>query len=403
MKVREQAEQALAQLEVPTRKWEAWKYTQLKAVVGRPYQLGRGGKIEDLEPYVIPGLEGDRLVFINGHLAPEWSDLSNNQDALQISSFSGLKAEDKALLEERLASVVAPDDDIFAALNTAFAAEGTLIRVPKNHQAVAPIQLIHVTETGATAALNQFRNFFLVESGASAQIVATHHTIGEGQSLSNTLTEVIVEANADLEYVNFQLESDAAARIERTEVRQAADSNCQIYTFTFSGDVVRNHLTMWLDGSNIESHLKGTYLLSGQEHVDNFTQVHHMKPNCYSNELYKGIMSDQSTGVFSGKIHVYEDAQKTNAYQSNRNILLSDTANIYTKPQLEIYADDVKCSHGATTGRLDRDAMFYLQARGIPAERARLILIHAFAMEVAEELKNEAVKAYLDQLIEQRF
>ena len=404
LSAREAAENALSTLSLPTKKTEAWKYTQLKSLLKQSYQLPQGySEIDSIEPYLIPGLEADRLVFINGTYAPEWSDLSRNGEAIQVSPISELTASQKSMLEAQLGTVVAPEDDIFAALNTAFAKEGTLIQVLAGKVAPAPVYLLHLTQAGPQASLSQSRNLFVVEKGAEAQVIASHHTIGEGHSLSNTLTEIVVGDNAGLEYVNFQLESAQASRIERTEVRQGNDSRCSVYTFTFRGDLIRNQLTMWLDGQNTESNLMGAYLLSGQQHVDNHTQVHHLKPNCYSNELYKGIIDEQATAVFSGKIHVYEDAQKTNAYQSNRNILLSDTANMYTQPQLEIYADDVKCSHGATTGRLDKEAMFYLKARGIKDYDARIMLIYAFAMEVAEKLKQESLKDYVSDLISNRF
>ncbi|MEM6807275.1 MAG: SufD family Fe-S cluster assembly protein, partial [Bacteroidota bacterium] len=181
------------------------------------------------------------------------------------------------------------------------------------------------------------------------------------------------------------------------------DSRFSIHTITLGGKLVRNNLDIKMDGVNISSELKGLYMLSGTQHVDNHTQVDHMKADGYSNELYKGILKDQSTGVFNGRIHVYQDAQKTNAFQSNNNVLLDDTANIYTKPQLEIYADDVKCSHGATLGSLDEDALFYLQARGIKKEQARQMLVHSFVMEVADDISMEPVKDFIEEKIENRF
>ena len=400
---RDEAEALLGQLSLPGRKTEAWKYTSLRPLIQRDYHLASSAEINDVEEFLIPGLDADKLVFVNGAYSPEHSDLSRNAGAITVSALSQLKEAEKEILQQQMGSIAQSEADIFTALNTAYAREGTLVYVADKQAALAPIHLIHISVAGTRAMLSQNRNLFVLGKNASAQLLASYHTVGEGHFLNNAVTEIWVGTNADLEFIQFQLESDQSSRIDRLEVRQEADSRCSIYTFTMSGEVVRNNVTLNLEGQHTESHLIGAYLLSDSQHVDNYTEVHHKEPNCYSNELYKGIVGDEATGVFSGKIHVYEDAQKTNAYQTNRNIVLSDKANIYTKPQLEIYADDVKCSHGATTGRLDEEAMFYFRARGIKEYDARIMLIYAFCMEVAENIRLEPVKDFVSHLIQQRY
>jgi Fe-S cluster assembly protein SufD len=394
---------ALENHEVPTRKWEAWKYTDLKSIASRDYHFSADASLEDISAYLIPDLQADYLVFINGIYQEGLSSLSYNQDSVSISAISGLSGEDKELFESHFGSLINGEEDIFTGLNTAYVQEGVFVRARRGKIAENPIHIIHLSQTGEKPMASQFRNLFLIESNSEVKIIESQHTLGEGVSFTNSVTEVLVQKNAGVEYIKLQMESDQASQINSTVVNQEDDSRASVFTISMSGETVRNNLRMMLDGQNIESHLMGINLLSGSQHVDNHTEVHHLKPHCYSNELYKGIMSEMSTGVFNGKIHVYQDAQKTNAFQSNRNILLSDTANIYTKPQLEIYADDVKCSHGATTGRLDEDAMFYLRARGIKEYDARIMLIFAFAMEVVDHISIEPVKDFVASLIQKRF
>lgn len=400
---RAEAQDALSQLPLPGRKTEAWKYTSIRSLLQREYQLAGDADISDIDAYRIPGLEADTLVFVNGSYSPTLSEIRHNAEIIEVSALSQLSEGAKKTLHQQFGTVSKTNTDVFTALNAAYAKDGTLIHVEAGKQGAAPIHLIYLNVASETASISQTRNLFSVGKEASVKIVASHHTVGEGQTLTNAVTEILVGANADLEFIQFQLESDQASKIDRIAVSQDTDSRCSIYTFTMSGELVRNQVTMNLEGENTESHLIGAYLLSDSQHVDNYTEIHHKQANCYSNELYKGIVGDQATGVFSGKIHVYEDAQKTNAFQTNRNIVLSDRANIYTKPQLEIYADDVKCSHGATTGQIDEEAMFYLRARGIKEHDARMMLIYAFCMEVAETISLEPIKEFVSQLIQNRY
>ncbi|MEZ4826327.1 MAG: Fe-S cluster assembly protein SufD [Bacteroidia bacterium] len=402
--LRHAAKEAIHTLDIPTRKHEAWKYTNLKPVLSQGFVPAPQVSINSVSQFLIPGLDADVLTFVNGQFQPSLSDLSRNGENLVITPMHQLPDSEKELLETHFGTLANTETDFFTALNTAFASEGVVIKVPQSRIAPAPVHLLHIHHSGGQAAAIQTRNLFVVEKGAGVKILESSHSLShETAALSNAVTEIRVGQNASAEYIQLQMESAHSSRITRTEVYQEADSRFSTFTITLSGQLVRNNLNIRLGGPNGESILMGAYLLSGLQHLDNHTQVDHIAPHCYSNELYKGMIAEKATGVFNGKIHVHRDAQKTNAFQSNRNILLSDTANIYTKPQLEIYADDVKCSHGATTGRLDEDAMFYLQARGIPADKARMILVHAFIMEVVENISLEPVADYIASLIDQTF
>ncbi|MDW3647500.1 MAG: Fe-S cluster assembly protein SufD [Bacteroidia bacterium] len=397
------AASALKNLQIPTRKWEEWKYTDLKALVKKEFSPAHESPFTDIQPYLIPNLESDVLVFINGRYREELSSISHNEESLIINDLRNIAGKGKEAFETYFGKAVSPDLDIFAAINTAYAGDGVFIGVPTGKTTAKPIQILHLADNKEQSSTMQHRNMFVVGRNGEAQVVESYHSLADSPTLRNQVTEIFVDANAGLEYVKIQLESGEASSIDRTLVHQARDSRFSIHTITLGGKLVRNNLDIKMDGVNISSELKGLYMLSGTQHVDNHTQVDHMNADGYSNELYKGILKDQSTGVFNGRIHVYQDAQKTNAFQSNNNVLLDDTANIYTKPQLEIYADDVKCSHGATLGSLDEEAMFYLQARGIKKDQARKMLVHSFVMEVADDISMDAVKDFIEEKIENRF
>lgn len=399
------AKEAVEKLEIPTTKWEAWKYTRLKPIVDLQYNLDVASKLESVQPFLIEGLEADLLVFINGKFNSEFSRIELNKGKLNVSSFSELNERALENFSKEFGSLASSDKDVFTALNTAYGEEGVWIHLADNVHG-APIHILHLTtsEAGSNVGV-QHRNVFKAGKNSQIEIFESTYTVGNTQdkSFRNQVTEIHVSAQARVQYIKLQQEADTASQIDSTVAHVDSDAHFSIYTFTFSGAVVRNNLHISLIGSNSEAHLMGAYLLDGIQHVDNHTQVDHAVPHCFSNELYKGIMHDRSTGVFNGRIHVFPDAQKTNAFQSNRNILLSPNANIFTKPQLEIYADDVKCSHGATTGRLDESALFYLRARGIKETEARKLLIQAFAAETLEGIKLEAVHQHLLMLIEKRY
>jgi len=402
--VREAAASQAAGLDFPGRKAEAWKYTRVSNWLKKPLAAAAAADLDSIAPYLVPGLEADVLVFVNGAYREDLSRLTYNGDALTLAPLSALAGASQEVFEAHFGQVMPADWDIFSAVNTAYAQEGVVAFIPRKTVLSHPVHIIHVS-TGAVEALNglQHRNLFVVGDMAEGKLLESFHSLDENGSLRIHGTEVMVGENAGLEHIRLQLENDKASFIDRTEAHQASNSRYHVYTLTFGGDLVRNSLVVRLKGTNTHTDMFGAYLLAGQQHVDNWTQIHHEQPNCFSNELYKGMVDDEASSSFTGKIHVYQPAQQTNAYQSNRNIVLSDRAQAYTKPQLEIYADDVKCSHGATTGRIEEEALFYLMARGIPEKKARMMMIHAFVMEVAENISLEPVKEMVDRLVEAKF
>ncbi len=400
---REEAAAALEEMTIPTRKWEDWKYTNLAPLVKRNLNLAGKGEVskEEVQARLIPELDSDYLVFVNGYFAPELSDFAVTN--YHVNTLHDLEGMERELFEAYFGQIVPFDQDVFTAMNTAYGREGLFVYVPKAKMIEKPLQVLHIT-TGSDQDLGiQHRNMFLIGEGASLKIIESYHTLGETTSFRNDVTEIRVEDRAQFEHIRLQIAGNEASQVNNLEIHQGRDSIAKTFVFTMSGDLIRNNLIFKLKDEHTESHLMGAYLLDGTQKLDNFTQVNHMKPHCFSNELYKGIMDDEASGAFTGRINVFPDAQKTNAYQSNRNILLSDDAQINTKPQLEIYADDVKCSHGATTGRLDEEALFYLMARGINKTAARKLLVHAFVLEVSENISLEPVRQYIDQLVSTRY
>jgi Fe-S cluster assembly protein SufD len=264
------------------------------------------------------------------------------------------------------------------------------------------VYVYHISDARSANIFSQPRSLVHISENAQMQLVETHTTLGSGQSFTNGVVEIVVEKDAVLEYYKIQNDAAHTNQVSTTHIRQVGKSYTHTVTISLNGNIVRNNLNVVLEADHCESHLYGLYFLKGNTHVDNHTTVDNVKPNCFSNELYKGIINDSATGVFNGKIFVQPQAQKTNAYQSNKNILLSDTASVNTKPQLEIFADDVKCSHGCTIGRLDEEGLFYLQSRGIREDVARSLLVHAFAVDVLEHIKPAAIRKYVDQLISKR-
>lgn len=382
----EKAFATLEQLDFPTKRHEEWKYTTLDRVLKKePKVPGWSTDFDDtwIDAAQIPDLDATQIVLHNGKLhsneaLPEGVSLS--------SVVKGAKADDWKR---------ADDQDIFENINKAFSFDQISINIASGTVVEKPIYLINILDASNDAVLAQ-RNFSVtIGKSANATIIEKQVTIGSNTSLSNSISQIAVEANAQLHHIVLQNDATQASQVARTYVSQKRDSRYSNYTYSISGEIIRNNVTIELDEEHTEGNLYGLYLLSGKEHVDNHTLVDHKVPNCESNELYKGVLKDQSIGVFNGKVYVRQDAQKTNAYQQNRNLLLSDEATINTKPQLEIWADDVKCSHGCTVGQLDNDQLFYLKSRGIDGDAARSLMVYAFASEIVERVPVESVRMYL--------
>lgn len=396
--LRKEALQIFEQTGFPAAKNEEYKYTNIakaleKQLAGQTGNQASTLDAKGIESFLFKGLEAQQLVFINGQYRPELSQLISDE-SLQVSELSEAYASQPEKIAAALGQLAKPASDAFVALNTAYTHHGAFIEVPAKTVVKQPVILHFISDSSEAVTTSQPRNLFLIGRSAEVSIVEAYHSVGSQPCFTNIVTEIDVQENAQLQYFKLQTEEDTALQVNTANIYQRADSRVTATTITLGGGLVRNNLNFVLDASNIESNMYGLYYLHGKQHVDNHTVVDHRKPHCVSNELYKGIMDDSSTGVFNGKIYVRQAAQKTNAFQSNKNILLTDNATINTKPQLEIWADDVKCSHGATTGQINEEQLFYLRARGLSEESARAMLLHAFAADIIEHISIEPLKEH---------
>jgi len=386
----------------PTLKHEEWKYTNVSNLVKSDFEFNLPAQVTtgDLASLEATNLEGNILYFINGNYQPQLSRIVSPADQMSLTTFEEAAQTMPELLDLYFAKYADYADNAFTALNTALASNGVVIHVPANKTVDAPTIIRYISDARQVNVGSQPRNLFVVSRGAQVKVMESFRTLGEGASFTNAVTEIVLFEDAQMEYYKIQNESDTAYHIGTTQVHQKDRSHFYSATVTLDGGFIRNNLNIALDGQYCEAHMYGLYFPNGRQHIDNHTLVDHRQPNSYSSELYKGILEDRSTGVFNGKIFVRPDAQKTNAYQSCKNVVLSNNATMNTKPQLEIYADDVKCSHGTTTGKLNEEALFYLRSRGIPQDEARALLMYAFAEDVIQQIKIDAVREQLERRIQ---
>lgn len=388
---------------IPTRKSENYKYTNLHPSFTPEFQFlhAKQEKETDAEEVFrcdVPNLNTNLAFLLNG-----WFKQDKDFDLPEGVVFGSLDviSKEKPELLKAYGTLAETNEDPMVALNTAFAKDGFVLYVPKGVVLENPIQIINILQNDVDSYSTQ-RNFICVEEGAKAQVILCDHTLNQNQYLSNSVTEIFVGDNAEMEFYTLQNQHNKATNLNSVFVKQGRDSRATTHTATLHGGMIRNNLKFILDGENGEANMYGMAFMDRKQHVDNFTQVIHAKPHCVSNQLYKNVMDDQSSGAFSGRIHVVRDAQKTNAFQRNNNILLTDEATMQTKPQLIIDADDVKCSHGATVGQIDEEALFYLRARGIDESKARLMMMNAFTHEVVSEIKLEPLRDRIDELVDKR-
>lgn len=383
----------------PTIKHEEWKYTNLKPLINTSYLLNGDVNIDniDVSKADIPDLDAFRIVLVNGQYVLTFSSVEEEK-GLTVKPIE--EAQNENNFEKHYAQHADKSDNILVALNTALQTSGVYISVDANTVVSKPIHIIHVS-TGEEAFFAQTRNLIVLERAAELEVIESFITLdGTASNLNNKVTEIVVEEGAKMQHYYLQIAESSSSYIHHTEVYQEAHSLYNNYNCNLPGArFIRNNINVRLDAEQVESHLYGINLTSGDQFVDNHTIVDHMKPNCESYEWYKNIPQDASTAVFNGKIFVREDAQKTNAFQQNNNMLIGDKAAVYAKPQLEIFADDVKCSHGCTMGQFDEEALFYLRARGIGEETARVLLVHAFAFDVTSRFSNEAIRLYVEELV----
>jgi Fe-S cluster assembly protein SufD len=385
----------------PTKKFEEWKYTNPANILKNDYVQAftqPGGDLSGIDvSEVLAESNANVLVYVNGRYESSLSRIVSKGVGIFVGNFSEAYISHKELINSHFSKLAKNEKGAFTAMNTAFATDGAVVYAADNVQIPEIIRIINIADARTGTFLSQPRNIFIVGVNAKAMISEEFFTIGENPSLTNMVTEVFCGRGSMLEHYKIQNDGANALHVGSTQIRQDADSHYSNTTISWGGKIIRNNLQAEFAGNNTECHFFGLYLLSGRQHVDNHTLADHAMPNCYSNELYKGIIADRATGVFNGRIMVREDAQKTNAYQSNNCILLSDDAMNYSKPQLEIFADDVKCSHGATTGQLSDQEMFYLRSRGIPHDEARAMLLQAFAEDVIDTVKDEYLRDKLNK------
>ncbi|WP_026465054.1 Fe-S cluster assembly protein SufD [Adhaeribacter aquaticus] len=403
LQLRQKAFEQFKQLGFPSRKVEDWKYTPVQPFLQEPFEFSpvavqnAAHAAINLEKAYIDGLEAYKIVLVNGKFQ---SALSDNNLPAGVTIKPILEAQEEPAFAQYFGKVVNTSKYHFPALNTAFFSDGLFIEVAANTVVDKPFYLVQIY-TGNKNLFVQPRN--LVVANRSAGITIIESIVSENPESNlfvNTLTEVVVKENAQVNHYLLQTAGKGFRQVNHTEVSQKRDSVYSNYTFSLPGaDLLRNNLHVNLDDEHTESHLYGLYLVADRQLTDNHSFVSHLHPNCQSNEVYKGVLLDKGTGVFNGKIFVERDAQKTNAFQQNNNLLLSNTATINSKPQLEIYADDVKCSHGSTVGQLSQEAMFYLKSRGIAEQTARRLLVSAFAFDVTQNIQIPALEEHINNLI----
>lgn len=408
--LRKAALESFANLGFPIAGTEEWKYTNISFLAKENFivpNIKQTVSVADERiKKALINEDFDRVVFVDGLYSKELSRFTES-GKVKIGSIKELqKSAEQTELKDKINGQFAKNASInnnnFAALNTAFLNDGAYLYLPKNEVLAKPLQFIFLSSEKLSDALITPRVVIVAEEGAEAKIIETYLSNSANKYLTNSVVEVSLGENAHVDHYKISMESDSATHIYGLHVRQAARSNFRTHFFTFGGALVRNEAHYLIDGEHCNSTLNGLTVLSGLQHVDNFTVLDHAMPNCESIERFKGIYSDKSKGVFTGTIIVRQDAQKTNAIQSNQSVLLSNDASIETRPQLKIWADDVKCTHGATVGQLDEEALFYIRQRGIDKTAARNILVHAFASDIITEVKVPELKTYLEDSLMQK-
>ena len=387
------AKAQLQQLDIPTTRNEEWKYTRTTRIAAESWSIKNDSNTSGLDNTIIDNLDAIRLVFINGFFSAENSAISG-VEGLTVLSNENISSENLKKFN------VPTPANFFEALQQVSSTSALYISVEKNRAIEKPVHIVHLTNAPQALALPSV--FVNVESSASINITESFHGFESTKTLTIRGLHINVDANAKIEFNKVQAEKDEQFHISLDNVNIANDGRSNFNTLTVDGGWIRNDLRISLDGQNIEANLNGFYLPRGKQLIDNHTKVDHRFPHCNSNELYKGILFDQSQGVFNGKVYVRKDAQKTNAYQNNANVLVGEDAQMNTKPELEIYADDVKCSHGTTTGQTDESAMFYLRARGLSEDSARKLLTTAFINDVLNKVENETVRTHIIEALSQK-
>ncbi len=403
--VRRAAIARFTELGFPTTRDEDWRYTNVAPLAQIAFQLTSDSRVElsprAIEQFMLPGLGGIQLVFVNGRYAPSLSSPGSPGGGLTVRSLAQAIREDRDVLEQHLARYAGYHQDAFSALNTAFMEDGAFVHVARGRVVEKPICLLYVSTATADPIATHPRNLIVMDEDSQAVILEDYVALDADVYFSNVVTEVVIGQNSVLTHYMIERESHQAFSVSTLRLEQGRSSNVTSHTVLLGGALVRNNVHPVLAGEGSECLINGLFMATGSQHMDNFMLVEHASPHCDSRQFYHGILDGRSHGVFSGRIIVHKDAQKTDAKQTNKNLLLSQEAQIDSKPQLEIYADDVKCTHGATIGQIDQDAIFYLRSRGIAEDAARALLLFGFAGECLERMKAEPIRRYLETLVAQ--
>jgi Fe-S cluster assembly protein SufD len=392
-----------AALGFPTTHDEEWKYTNVAPIARMPFQPAPRTvprtAAEALAAATIPDLACAQLVFINGYYAPERSAVQTLPQGVEVGDLAHRLSSRPSWLEAHLTRYASVAEAAFVALNTAFMQDGACVYVPRGLVVEVPIHLVFISQSPEATTVAHPRNLLVLEEGAQATVIESYLGLGDAVYLTNAVTELVLGPNAMVEHCTLQRQSRGAFHIATLQVQQARSSRCVSHVVALGAALARHDLNVALHGEGGDTTLNGLFLATEQQHIDHHTRIDHVKPHCTSRELYKGILAGKGRGVFNGKIVVHKDAQHTDAMQTNKNLLLSADASIDTKPQLEIFNNDVKCTHGSTIGRLDEPSLFYLRARGLDADAARSLLTYAFASELVNRITLAPLRTMLDDLL----
>ena len=396
-----------AEFGFPTLQQEDWRFTNVAPIAKLPFHPvlaapGNGITKDTLAGFTFSSLASLRLVFVNGHFRADLSSLTGAEPGVCVKSLASALKEDSALLEKHLARYAVGEDNSFTSLNTAFFQDGALVQLPAGKSLEKPIHLLFISTLGEAGASSHPRILVLAHKHSSATILESYVSTVDAPYLTNGVTELVLEEGAQVEHCKFQDEAAGAFHVAAIHAQLGRGSNFISHSIATGARLSRNNIRAVLAGEGVECVLNGLYLTRGEQLADHHMVVEHAQPHCNSHEYYNGILDGRSRGVFHGRILVRPAAQKTDAKQTNKNLLLSEAATADTKPQLEIYADDVKCTHGATVGQLNEESVFYLRSRGLGADTARRMLIHAFAGEIIERICCASAREELDQLVWRR-
>ena len=404
--LREKAGAAFESLDFPTTRNEEWKYTNVAPILKVPYRESFDPEMNglkrpaarDIEPFMFAESRDSLLVFVNGAFSRKLSNMAALSNGCVAGNLAEIPSEHANVARDHLAAYADYRDATFIALNTASVGDGAFVYIPSGKAVDAPIHLLFIS-TAEEPTASHPRVLIVAGAGAVATVIESYVSLGEGVYFTNAVTEVVVKEDAVITHYRLQQESERAFHIATTQVHQERASNYASYAVSLGAEIARHDLSVALTDENIETTIDGLYVVTGRQHADSHTSIDHQKPHSVSNQLYKGILDGRSRAVFNGKVFVREGALLTDARQLNKNLMLSSDAHVDTKPQLEIFADDVKCAHGAAVGQLDDEELFYLSTRGITPERARALLTYGFAEDVISRIKLKSAREYLDRVI----